>query len=451
VTVLNAHQFPLPGGDQRRGTRRDSDRSRALAELSTMLAEAIGDVDDVLDRIVRLVSEWLGDCTVIRLLDEDGTTINVVAVHDQDSEAQAVIQSALESGPIDTSEIIPYALVVRDAHSILLTGDSFTAGTKVLTRQSRAALADLGVHSALICPLRAGGRVVGTLGLWRRGSRSAHSERDQIFVQELADRAALAIENSRLVSSLRREVEDRKRNEDDLRLTAELLKRADEKRRALIEHLVTAQEAERRRIAIDVHDDSIQAMAAIGIRLQILRRRAPTHELAEDLADIEHAATESIARLRGLLFRLESSSVEKVGLSRALSRYAAELIPEGRPRVRVRDRLTADLGGYTPVVLYRVAQEALNNAVKHARATTITVTLSQVDQGVLMQVEDDGVGFDVELVGRRALPGHLGMHAMQERAQVAAGWLKVESIPGQGTKVQCWVPMLAATDVGADD
>jgi signal transduction histidine kinase len=449
--VLNARQLPPTGADKRRLTRRDADRSRALAELSTMLAEAIGDVNDVLDRIVNLISEWLGDCAVIRLLDEDGTTIRVAAVHDQDEAAQAVIQSAIESGPIDTSDLIPYALVVRDAHSILLTGDSFTAGTEALTAHSRTALAELGVHSALICPLRAGGRVVGTLGLWRRGGRPAHSERDQNFVQELADRAALAIENARLVSSLRREVEDRKRNEDDLRLTAELLKRADEKRRALIEHLVTAQEAERRRIAIDVHDDSIQAMAAIGIRLQILRRRAPSHELAEEIGDIEHAATESIARLRGLLFRLESSSVEKVGLSRALSRYAAELIPEGQPRVRVRDRLTADLGGYTPVVLYRVAQEALNNAFKHAKSTTITVTLSEVDEGVLMEVEDDGVGFDVELVGRRALPGHLGMRAMQERAQVAAGWLTVESTPGEGTRVRCWVPTLSATDVGADD
>jgi signal transduction histidine kinase len=449
--VLNAHQLSPSGADKRRLTRRDADRSRALAELSTMLAEAIGDVNDVLDRIVNLISEWLGDCAVIRLLDEDGTTIRVAAVHDQDEAAQAVIQSAIESGPIDTSELIPYAVVVRDSHSILLTGDSFTAGTEGLTAHSRRALAELGVHSALICPLRAGGRVVGTLGLWRRGSRPAHSERDQNFVQELADRAALAIANSRLVSSLRREVEDRKRNEDDLRLTAELLKRADEKRRALIEHLVTAQEAERRRIAIDVHDDSIQAMAAIGIRLQILRRRAPSHELAEEIGDIEHAATESIARLRGLLFRLESSSVEKVGLSRALSRYAAELIPEGQPRVRVRDRLTADLGGYTPVVLYRVAQEALNNAFKHAKSTTITVTLTEVDEGVLMEVEDDGVGFDVELVGRRALPGHLGMRAMQERAQVAAGWLTVESTPGEGTRVRCWVPTLSATDVGADD
>jgi signal transduction histidine kinase len=449
--ALDAHPLPLPAGDKRRLTRRDADRSRALAELSTMLAEAIGDVDDVLDRIVRLVSEWLGDCAVIRLLDEDGTTIRVAAVHDQDPVLQAVIQSAMESGPIHTSELIPYALVVREAHSILLSGESFIAGTETLTASSRAALAELGVHSALICPLRAGGRVVGTLGLWRRGGRPAHSERDQNFAQELADRAALAIENARLVSSLRREVEDRKRNEDDLRLTAELLKRADEKRRTLIEHLVTAQEAERRRIAVDVHDDSIQAMAAIGIRLQILRRRASSHEIAEEIADIEHAATESITRLRGLLFRLESSSVEKIGLSRALSRYAAELIPEGQPRVRVRDRLTTDLDGYTPVVLYRVAQEALNNAVKHAKSATITVTLSEVDHGVLMQVEDDGAGFDVELAGRRALPGHLGMRAMHERAQVAAGWLTVESTLGRGTEVKCWVPIFSTTDVGGDD
>jgi len=128
--------------------------------------------------------------------------------------------------------------------------------------------------------------VTGTLGLWRRGTRPPHSERDQNFVQELADRAALAIENARLVRSLREEVEDRKGKEDSLRLTAELLQRADDKRRALMEHLVTAQEEERRRIAIDVHDDSIQSMAAIGIRLQILRRHAPGNEMAKQLEEL---------------------------------------------------------------------------------------------------------------------------------------------------------------------
>jgi signal transduction histidine kinase len=340
---------------------------------------------------------------------------------------------------------------VRDAHATLLTGEAFNTATEVIARPSRKALATLGVHTVLICPLRAGGRVIGTLGLWRRGTRQPHSERDQAFVQELADRAALAIENARLVRSLRDEVEERKRNEDRLRLTAELLQRADEKRRALMDHLVTAQEEERRRIALDVHDDSIQAMAAIGIRLQILRRRASGHEFADPIAEIEDTVTESIARLRGLLLRLDSSSVEKVGLSRALTRYVAEVFPEGHPRVRIRDRLTGALHGHTPMVLYRVAQEALNNAHKHANAATVNVTLSEADQGVLLNVQDDGVGFNMEDAARRALPGHLGMRSMHERAQLAGGWLTLESSPGDGTKVRCWVPTLAVMTVDGDE
>lgn len=450
MTVLGEWKL-APGAEQRKVSRRDADRSAALAALSTRLAEAIGDVDDVLDRIVRLISEWLGDCAVIRLLDDDDTMIRVVAAHDTDSEAQRVIMSALESGPIDITRLLPYALAVRDAHAILLTGEAFNTATELIAPQARQALATLGVHTALICPLRAGGRVIGTLGLWRRGTRQPHSERDQNFVQELADRAALAIENARLVRSLHGEVEERKRREDSLRLTAELLQRADQKRRALMEHLVTAQEEERRRIAIDVHDDSIQAMAAVGIRLQILRRHAPSPEIAEQLEEIGTTVTESIARLRGLLFGLESSSVDTVGLGSALARYVTELFPGGRPRVRVRDRLTGAPEGHTSIVLYRVAQEALNNVHKHATASTVTLTLSEADQGVLLKVHDDGVGFDMEGAARRALPGHLGMRSMHERAKAAGGWLTVESSPGHGTKVRCWVPTFAAMTVDGDE
>ena len=429
--------------EQRRVSRRDADRAGALAALSTKLAEAIEDIDGVMDRVVRLISEWLGDTAVIRLLDEGGTQMHVVAAHDTDSEAQRIVMEALESGPIEINKLLPYSIAVRDAHWILVTGEAFHTATVGIARPARQALDELGVHTALICPLRAGGRVIGTLGLWRRGARQPHSERDQNFVQELADRAALAIENSRLVRSLRIEVGERKRNEDNLRLTAELLQRADDKRRGLMEHLVTAQEEERRRIAIDVHDDSIQSMAAIGIRLQILRRHAPGNEMAKQLEEIENTVTESIGRLRKLLFRLESSSVEKVGLSRALSRYVAELFPDGHPRMRMRDKLTATLEGHAPLVLYRIAQEAMNNIQKHAKASTITVTLNEAEQGVVLKVQDDGVGFNTQDAARRALPGHLGMRSMHERAQVAGGWLTVESAPRKGTTVECWVPTFA--------
>ena len=136
--------------------------------------------------------------------------------------------------------------------------------------------------------------------------------------------------------------------------------------------------------------------------------------------------------------------MEKVGLARALTRYVAELFPDGHPRVRMRDRLTSALEGHTPLVLYRIAQEAMNNIHKHAQASTVTVTLSEAEQGVLLKVQDDGVGFNMQDAARRALPGHLGMRSMHERAQVAGGWLNVESSPRKGTSVECWVPTFAA-------
>ena len=354
--------------------RRDRTRALALAELSTKLAESITEVDDVIDSVVQLISSFLGDTAVLRLLDPDGTRMRVVAAHDADPVAAGVMRSALEDAPQDMAHLVPHNLVVRDARPVLLTGDALVAATGVMPEASREALTVLGVHTALVCPLRAQGRVIGTLGLWRRGDAPVHSERDQSFAQELADRAALAIENARLVASLR-------------------------------------------------------------------------EELAERIAAIEDAVTESIARLRNLLFHLEASSLDKQGLARTLTRSMAETFPDSIPKTRVRNRLTQEPIGHIRVVAYRIAQEALSNVRKHARASEVTVTLSQEDQGLLVTVQDDGKGFRPSDALERSLPGHLGLRAMEERAHIAGGWLRVESTPDQGTRVTFWLPCVEAVQL----
>lgn len=422
-------------------SRRDEQRSRDLEELSASLAASITNTDGVLTRVVKLVSSFLGDTAVVRLLAEDGVTMRVVAAHDEDPAALEAISMALEALPHDITRALPHSLPVREAKPLLLDGDELSEALDLMGADHRATLEELGVHCVLLCPLRVHGRVIGTLGLWRRGRRTSFSQRDQSFAQELADRAALAIENARLVERLRAEVEERKHNEENLRLTAELLQRADEQRRALMENLVSAQEEERRRIAVDVHDDSIQAMAAIGLRLQILRRHAPSHEFAERIARIEDTVTESIGRLRSLLFRLESVSLEKVGLARTIERFAAELFPENRPRFTVHSRLVTEPAPHVQAVLYRIAQESLTNVQKHARAAEVSVKLHEEDQGLVLTTQDDGVGFDHDDVVRRQLPGHMGLQSMQERASIAGGWLTVETKPNIGTTVRCWVPL----------
>jgi signal transduction histidine kinase len=426
---------------------RDTERFRALADLSRALADSITDTAGVLNRIVELVSQFLGDTAVLRILEDDGEHMMVVAAFDRDPEASDAIREALTSAP-DSIGLTPYAQAIRESRTVSLDGEALEAALATMSAEARRALHDLDVRAALICPLRVHGKVIGTLGLWRRGGRPPYTDRDQGFAQDLADRAALAIENARLVERLRAEVEERTRNEDNLRVAAELLQYADEKRKALVENLVAAQEEERRRIAVDVHDDSIQAMAAIGLRLQVLRRHAPDREFASRVSEIEDTVTESISRLRSLLFRLETASLEKEGLAHAIGRCIDELFPEGTPRGRVVNGLKSEPPGYVQIVLFRVAQEALTNVRKHARASEVGVVLSQEDDGTLLVVQDDGLGFDPVELAKHALPGHLGLRGMEQRAQVASGWFKVESKPGKGTSVSCWLPPMESVDAG---
>src|SRR5579859_1715096 len=213
--------------------RRDLVRSQALSDLSARLAESITDINSVLQAVVELVASFLGDTAVIRLVAEDGKTMPMVAVHDTDGSVAATVRAALQTMPADITGLVPYSVVLTEAQPIQLIGERFSDALAPMPEASRAALDGVGLYTALICPLRVSGRVIGTLGLWRHRGDALHSERDRGFAQELADRAALAIENARLVERLTGEIAQRRQNEENLRLTAELLKQVDQKRRAL--------------------------------------------------------------------------------------------------------------------------------------------------------------------------------------------------------------------------
>jgi len=168
------------------------------------------------------------------------------------------------------------------------------------------------------------------------------------------------------------------------------------------------------------------------------------------VSEIEDTVTEAIGRLRSLLFRLESASLEKEGLAHAITRCADDLFPDGAPRVRIESRLGAEPPRYLQVVLFRVAQEALTNVLKHARASEIVVMLGEENGGTLLSVQDDGIGFDPNELATRALPGHMGMRNMHQRAQAAGGWLSVDSKPRGGTLIRCWAPTMGSVASAAD-
>ncbi|MFI5589736.1 PAS domain S-box protein [Amycolatopsis sp. NPDC051758] len=208
-------------------------------------------------------------------------------------------------------------------------------------------------------------------------------------------------------------------------------------RRRLVGHLVDAQEVERRRIAWDVHDESIQSMVAVGMRLQLLASRLPEPH-ASAVGGLDESVQAAIARLRGLVSRLRPPELDQRGLVEAVSGYVDEVAGRWGLAHSVRDELTAEPSPAAAITVYRICQEALSNVHKHARATRVDLTLSTVDNGTLVRITDDGVGTP----GDDAGSGHFGLVEMHERAEAAHGWLSVAGVPGDGTVVEFWLPML---------
>ena len=237
--------------------------------------------------------------------------------------------------------------------------------------------------------------------------------------------------------ALLRDVSERKKTELAL---LELVRKTGRERQELLAHLVRAQEVERLRIASEIHDDSIQAMTAAGLRLQQMRKRLSSQAELESLDKLETALQESISRLRHLMFNLRPFALDRSGLAAALRAQFPQLQNGGSTRFQLEDHFTSEPPPETRVNLYRIAMEALANVRKHAGANHVRVRLENADRGWRVQIADDGSGFAPN--GNGSAPGHLGLTAMRERAQIAGGWWTLESQPGDGTSVTFWLPAL---------
>ncbi len=224
------------------------------------------------------------------------------------------------------------------------------------------------------------------------------------------------------------------------RLTAETaLRELADQREALLSRLVDAQDAERAQIAADVHDDPVQALAAVDLRLGVLKRRlrerAP--DLLEALDPVQSSITGATDRLRALLFDLEPPDLRQ-GLTGALCRAAEEIFDGTATRWTVEGEREPDVPDPTRAIGYRIAKEALINIRKHAGAANVWVVVDRADGGLQLTVGDDGVGLVAEPL--ESSPGHRGVFNMQDRATVAGGRCTVASRPGGGTLVAAWLP-----------
>jgi len=299
------------------------------------------------------------------------------------------------------------------------------------------------------------GQRLGILALEHPGKVDRIKRWTVTVIEQFASHAALALQNAWLLDEIQNKLEENRALQRELMTenmslevavderTTELtdslrsLRLVEDARQKLVSRLVRAQEDERLRIAGDIHDDPVQKVVAASMRLQLIRKQVEDPEVRASLDKLLESIRGSIFSLRHMIFELHPSVLEHEGLAPALREHMARL--EGELELALQDDLGEEPSGETRIQLFRIAQEALGNVRKHARAGRVDVHLSQEDGGYKVQVRDDGVGFSPPQLLRSA-PGHLGLSSMRERAEMAGGWCKVHSLPGCGTTVEFWLP-----------
>jgi signal transduction histidine kinase len=211
--------------------------------------------------------------------------------------------------------------------------------------------------------------------------------------------------------------------------------------RSYAEGLLSAQETERAWVAREVHDEALQRIMLIHYELGGWTEQPlwKPEERDKRLGALRGELEELSTMLRRMAYRLHPVFVEHQGIAGLLKRLAADMDHAGGLHVEVRDRLTSDVR-LTPdqsLTVYRIAQEALTNVVKHARSPTATIEVWRTDHLLEMQVADYGAGF----VANGNRPHGLGLTSMAERARSAGGMLSVESYPDGGTRVHLRLPV----------
>ena len=219
--------------------------------------------------------------------------------------------------------------------------------------------------------------------------------------------------------------------------------RADEALRALTGRLIEAQEAERRRLARELHDGLNQQLAMLAVELGMLGPKVPEDApmVRDQLFRLRDRAERLSNDLRHMTHQLHPAALEHLGLVSALRSHCAEF--SRHEAMRVWFHVSAEVRSTNPdvaVCLYRIAQEAIRNAAKHSQAKEAWVEIGQYRDAIRLSIVDKGVGFDLRTL---KLGRGLGLVSMRERVQLISGAVAIKSAPGEGTCVEVRVPAVS--------
>ena len=220
---------------------------------------------------------------------------------------------------------------------------------------------------------------------------------------------------------------------------ARRLQRGQRERESLLVRAMEASEGERRRIAGDLHDGVVQDLAGLSLTLAAAAERTEDPETAPILAGAATSTRQSIRQMRSLLVDIYPANLQTAGLHAALADLVAPLAARGlATHVEAEDSLAA--APEVEQLVYRTAQEALRNVLRHAEATDVRLEASVRDGTLRLLVEDDGRGFRPAEVRRARADSHFGLALLGDRAGVLGGYLIIDSEPGRGTRVRLEVP-----------
>jgi signal transduction histidine kinase len=238
------------------------------------------------------------------------------------------------------------------------------------------------------------------------------------------------------------EVETRRRISELQTAQLEEARRREALRGEMLRRIVAAQEAERQRIARELHDETGQALTAIGLGLRGVASSSQNSgdKTNENLRQLEHLVEHSLMELQRLIADLRPSHLDDLGLGAALRWYGGEIEKRLPLEVEVvvheeKRELSAEL----KTTLFRITQEALTNVIKHSAANQVTVRLDYLNDGVRLDVADDGVGFNHTAFNSSSRPSW-GLIGMEERASLLGGSFDINSFPGSGTRVSVYMP-----------
>jgi signal transduction histidine kinase len=292
------------------------------------------------------------------------------------------------------------------------------------------------LNLTLLCPLMSKGNLIGVLGLGQRASRGPYTQDDVDLLMTMATEAALTVENARMVDELKREHQRVAR---------------------LLAQTVRAQEEERKRVSVELHDSVAQWLvgALYGIQaLQAQLARTSNGTAQAELQEIRATTEASIRELRAVMAGLHPPDLEEMGFVPALRQTVEQL---GRDGVVGRFHVEGTPIRLPPdaeLALFRIVQESIHNIRKHAGASQASVALRFGADQLHLEITDDGKGFDLARTLESGLAaGHMGLHGMRHRAESLGATVEVQSARGKGTKISLIIPLpksFSPTQAGGD-